>query len=207
MHLCLLRCSGFEFHLCLLDLGTGVWSVCVFWVKLQSVCSEHSHSSCWLLWCTCPNQGEEQSPGEVTNQPSSMALQLLAGERDSVQAVCGIPQESMMDFFEKALISGLSLNFGFALWTTIWAVGAGGTWDTPTAPLSAPAPLLLKLQQATSNCTVSLATHSLNLPGFAEKINILHSQHDYNLCWHRTGSVLVPAASRLSGKEGLCNSS
>lgn len=27
VYLCLLRCSVFQLHLCLLDLGTGVWSV------------------------------------------------------------------------------------------------------------------------------------------------------------------------------------
>lgn len=112
--------------------GFGDWGLgCVFWlrVKSQSVCSEHFHSSCWLLRCACPNQGKEQSQAKVTNQLSSVALQLLAGERDSVQAACGIPQESMI-FFERVLTSGLNLNFGFALWTVSWAVGAGSTWDT-----------------------------------------------------------------------------
>lgn len=36
---------------------------------------------------------------------------------------------------------------------------------------------------------------------------MLCSQYDYNLCWHRTGGVLVPAGSRISGKAGFCNSS
>lgn len=188
--------------------GFGDWGlecVCVFWVKLWSVLSEHFHSSIPGC-CGAPAQSREGNDPRGKSQ-TSWAL-CLSSWREGQCAGSLWDTAGINDLFsQRALVCGLKLNFGFALWTLCWAVGTGSTWDTPPAPLSGPAQFLLKLQQAASNCTISLAPQGLNSPLFAEKINILRSQYDYNLCWHRTGSVLVPAASRLSGKAGLCNSS
>lgn len=125
-------------HLCLLSLN----SICVSWIwgLGSGVCflTPSEITECLLralpllllAAAVClPEPGKGTIPGKFTNQLSSVALQLLAGERDSVQAACGTPQESMI-FFERVLTSGLNLNFGFALWTVSWAVGAGSTWDT-----------------------------------------------------------------------------
>ena len=40
--------------------GSGVYLLW-FWVKLQCVCSEHTWFFCWLMWCTFPNWGKEQT--------------------------------------------------------------------------------------------------------------------------------------------------
>lgn len=160
----------------------GLNSICVSWIWAlgSGVCvcvlilSEIMECLLWALPLLLvaavvhlPRPGRGTMPGESHKPTKLCGSPDLAGEGDSVQAICGIFQEwfswKSSDFW----------IFGFALWTVSWAVGAGSPWDTPTAPFSGPAPLLLNLQQAPSSCTISLAPQGLNSPGFAEKINLL----------------------------------
>lgn len=99
--------------ICVLDLGTGLWSVCVFseWndgvfapigcCGLSAQTRGMSQTS-WALWLSscCLERGTvcRQSVGYLRNQWS---------------------------FFERVLISGLYLNFGFP--SGLWVQGAPGT--------------------------------------------------------------------------------
>lgn len=152
-HLCLLRCSGFQLHLCLLDLGIGVWSVFVLILSKITVCLLWAHLVLSLIAVVCLSELGKGTIRGRSHNLSSMALRLLAGESAGMPIkICGILQESPI-FFERALASsGLDLNFGFAVTRMkLCCRCREHLGHTPTALFSGPAPALVPAKTATGN--------------------------------------------------------
>lgn len=151
VHLCLLRCSGFQLHLCLLDLGIGVWSVFVLILSKITVCLLRAHSVLLLIAVV-----RLPEPGKGT----------VRGRRHKQTELFGSPPACWRECARNALgdASGITDLFwrGTGIWirTELWTHAVNRDLGhrcgehlgcAPTALSSEPASALVPAEPATGN--------------------------------------------------------